>query len=187
MNRYVQYGFPSAPIEPGEQCAVKVEPKNVFRGQKLVMVGYMVEIRGHFKLKYSRLPLLNRENVIAYSNVTRIKAKRRTTVEYRDDIKNSFVRSYLPSSVEYKHVDPLSYIDLLNIFIGNEHQIPASGGGIVAQCFGAEVFGNALPLRTANEGMTVTLSLKNHGDIRVEVMAAILGIERVQEEMTARR
>ena len=175
MRCFMNYGFPDVTLAPGESQMVKIDIKGVFRAEKLFMAGFMNEIRGHFKLKYSRLPLLNRENVIAYSNVTRVNSKRRTTVEYREGAKGNFVRSYLPSSVEYIHVEPLSYISLKNIFVGNRNQMP-TGNDLPAQVFAPESLGNGLLLETSHHGMGLALSLENKwGDIPVKVYATMYG------------
>jgi hypothetical protein len=133
----------------------------------------MDEVRGHFKIKRSRLPLLSREYVIAYSSLSRIPSRRRTTIEYRENPTGNFVRSYLPSSVEYLHVDPLCYVTLLNIFCGEEGQLPSTSG-CFALFFGVGVSGNGLPLSTAEK--SISLSFRNGGDVQVRVFATMFGL-----------
>ncbi len=144
MLRDTCYAFPETTLDAGKGSEVVVDLKNPFRASKLCMVGHMDEVRGHFKIRHSRLPLLNRENVIAYSNVTRIKAKRRTTVEYREHDKGNFVRSYLPENVRYVHTDPLSYINLLQLKVGAMPALPPSSH-LPAVAFGNGALGNGLP------------------------------------------
>lgn len=169
----MQYGFPPTLLDPGQEQSVEISCE-LFRAQKLVMTGWMDDVRGRFKIRYSRLPFLDRESVIAYSNVTKNKTRRRTTVEYRDTAANSFVRSYLPSSVVYVPTDPLSYITLDQINIGKIRAMSATTCGVPAAFFGSDVLGNALLLPTAREKMR--FMLKNRGDIQVCVYATVFGV-----------
>lgn len=169
------FGFPDAALAPGERRTLKVDVDKPFRGERLIMVGKMDEIRGHFKIRHTRLPLLNRENVIAYSNVTKVKPKRRTTVEYREGTTGNFVRTYLPETVVYVHTDPLSYIRLENVRCGHVPQMPSfGGGGVAAQVFGAGVIGNGFAMPTTYT--TVEVVLYNEGDIEVKVFSSIAGM-----------
>ena len=174
--RSMQYGFTPTAIEPGDECKLKVDLRGWFRPSKLMMYGAMKEIRGHYKVKRSRLPLLNRDDVVAYSRVYRCRRgkkvwfrKGRTTVEYRG-ADRSFVRTYLPSSVVYEDTDPLSYIHLLDLICGSSPQM--AGAGVAAEWFGAgnqrsPRYGNGLSLPSTNA--SVTLLLKNVGDVQVRV------------------
>ncbi len=173
--RAYNYGFPVATLEPGETKPVEVKLDGPFRPNRLIMVGQMDEVRGHFKIKHSRLPLLDRENVIAYSNVTCYVKKRRTTVEYREGATGNFVRSYLPESVVYVHTDPLSYITLTQIYCDNERAMPAASGAS-ALFFRPEMFGVGPPLPTSEK--RCTLVFENQGDIQVRVYASVMGYGR---------
>lgn len=176
MAQYFNYSFPEVLLAPGEEKSVRVELSRPFRASKLHMIGFMEEIRGHFKIRYSRLPPLNRENVIAYSNVTRIKSKRRTTVEYREGAKGNFVRSYRPENVVYVHTDALSYVVLRQIRCGKFPAMPGNAD-VPSRFFGAEaVFGNGIPMPTAHGEISVDLWNKD-GDIPVKVYAAVFGIQ----------
>jgi hypothetical protein len=182
--RSYSYGFPEAVLDAGKEEAVKVDLHGVFRPQKLVMFGSMDVIRGSFRIKRSRLPELDRDDVIASS--TRVYRGRRgkkvwfrkgkTTIEFQgnDKVLRRFTRTYLPSSVEYLDLDPLSYIALKQLFCGTEAAMANFEGGISGQMFGADQLGNSLPLPTTSS--SVTLLLKNHGDIQVRVRASIFGI-----------
>lgn len=179
--RHMQYGFPEAVLDSGAEHTIKVDVQNLFRPEKLIMVGHMAEIRGHFNIKRSRLPLLNRDDVVSYSRIYKCRRGRivwfrrgRTTVEYSGPGKN-FTRTYLPSSVEYIHTDPLEYIILRQMFCGTEAQMPAIGGAS-ALFFGVGVLGNGM--RAASTESSVSLVLQNKGDIQVRVRAAIFGVGR---------
>lgn len=180
MIRSASYGFPEAAIDPGEEHSAKIDVRGVFRAQKLLMVGMMDEVRGSFWIKRSRLPRLDRNNIVtAYTKIIRRRrrreiyfAKGRTIVRY-EDAERSFERKYLWSSVVYEPVDPLSYIRLRNVFIGSERQMP-DGGGAPAEMFGVNVLGNGLPFSSTSAA--ITLLLKNEGDIRVRVRAAVFGV-----------
>jgi hypothetical protein len=184
MYRSVSYGFPEAAIEPGEERTAKIEAKGVFRAQRLFMHGTMDDVRGAFWIKRSRLPRLDRKCiVVAYSKVTPRRygkkkvirfTKGKTVVQYADADRR-FTREYLPSSVVYEPVDPLSYIRLRNVFINTEPQMPAYGGDVAAQLFGQHSgLVNGLPFAPAT-APTITLVLKNEGDIQVRVRAALFG------------
>lgn len=164
-------------LPPGEERTSKVSIRGVFRGERFQMFGHMDEVRGHFKIKRSRLPLLNRENVIAYSNVTRVKSKRRTTVEYREHAQGNFVRSYLPENVVYVHTDPLSYIQLKQLFVGKEPILPTDDSGVPAVVFGDGSLDNGVCLPSCST--VFSLHLENHGDITVQVYASVFGVEAV--------
>jgi len=180
MQRSMIYGFPEAVLDAGEERTVSIELKEPFRPEKLVLIGRMNEIRGHFKVKRSRLPLLNRDDVVAYSRVYKCRRgkkiwfrKGKTTVEFLGTNEHkSFVRKYLSSSVVYNDVDPLDYIILRNMFCDKEVAM-ASTDGIPAQCFSSESYGNALSLPTSE--VSLSLRLKNEGDIRVSVYASFTG------------
>lgn len=165
--------FPEVVLPSGETRTVKALLHNAMRPQKLVLIGIMDEIRGHFWIKRSRLPRLNRESVIAYSNVTRVPSRRRTTIEHRDRADNSFVRSYLPSSVVYEHVDPLSYVSLTQLTCDKAPQMPANPGGVSATLFTSSTLGNGLALSRVRK--RIELVFDNHGDIEVRVFSSIFG------------
>lgn len=181
VMRHVVYGAPEVVLEPGEERAVRVDlGGRLFRPEKLMMVGLMDEIRGRYKIKRSRLPLLDRKNVVAYSTIKRRASRRsrsvpgRTIVEYfgvRGD--KLFTRSYLPSSVEYIHTDPLEYIVLRQMWCGDKTQMPAVGGAS-ALFFRPTVLGNSLYADSTE--VSVSLLLKNIGDIQVRVSASIFGL-----------
>lgn len=179
-RRMWSYSFPEAVLEPGETRSVQVDVRGLFRAEKLVMVGRMDEVRGFYKIKYSRLPLLDWNDVVAYSKIQwRASARSksipgRTTIEYRGRDR-SFARTYLPSSVVYVPVDPLSYVRLLQVFVGKEASMPAFGG-VGARFFGADMFGNCILLSPTDS--SIVLQLKNDGDIQVRVQAGIMGVQR---------
>ena len=177
MYRTMVYGFPEAVLAPGEERTLTVDIKGLFRAEKLVMVATMKEIRGHFRIKRSRLPLLNRDDVISFSRIRKWSNGKivkylpgKTVVAYQSK-SGGFIREYLPSSVVYKHTDALSYIQLKQLFVGKE---PQMAGGVAARFFGANSFGNAIPAPSTEVG--VTLVLKNEGDVQVRVRATMLGM-----------
>ncbi len=183
MMRSYSYGFPEAVLDAGKEEVVKVDLHGVFKPQKLFMHGRMDVIRGSFRIKRSRLPLLDREDVVSsHSRVYKCRRGRkrwfrkgRTTIEYQNnggDLK-SFVRTYLPSSVEYRNTDPLDYVSLKQLYCGNEATMPNFGDGALATMFGVDRIGNSLPLPTALT--SISLVLKNHGDIQVRVRASMFG------------
>lgn len=171
--RTAVFNFPEAHIAPNSVAHIKVDVDKPFRAERLIMSATMAEIRGHFKIRHTRLPLLNRENVIAYSNVTRVKSKRRTTVEYREHATGNFVRSYLPENVVYVPTDPLSYIYVEQVHCGHVPVMPSVGGGVTAQFFGAGVLGNGFRLPVTD--MTIRVVLRNESDILVHVWSSIAG------------
>jgi hypothetical protein len=174
MTSYrTSYGFPDVTLDPGQSVTVHVVTKSYFRIDRLFMHGFMDDVRGTFKIKHTRLPLLNRENVIAYSNVTRHKGKRRTTVEYREFPTGNFVRRYRPENVVYKHTDPMSYVMLGDVSVGHVPKNPPAGGGVLA-----EVFGTGLRFPTAEKEMKVYLTLTSCCDIQVNVSASVFGWTR---------
>lgn len=180
VMRHMVYAAPEAVLEPEEERAVRVDlGGRLFRPEKLMMIGSMDEIRGRYRIKRSRLPLLDRKNVVAYSTIKRRASRRsrsvpgRTIVEYsgvRGD--ESFTRSYLPSSVEYIHTDPLEYVVLRQMWCGERTQMPAVGGAS-ALFFGSAVLGS---LYADSTEASVSLLLKNIGDIQVRVRASIFGL-----------
>lgn len=105
-----------------------------------------------------------------------MKAKRRTTVEYRDRATNSFVRQYRPESVVYQHVDPLSYVVLTRLSVGKTPQLP-SNAGVSTLHFTGGGLGGGLPLSAARK-VSVSLFLENRGDIDVRVVASLFGVTR---------
>lgn len=181
MAKAVQYSCSLTPVtlEPGQERVITAEVKCPFRAERIMMVGEMDEVRGHFLVRRSRLPPLNRENVIAYSNVTLVPARRRTTVEYRCDRTGNFIRHYQPSSVQYVHVEPLSYVMLRQLWTDREPAMSWVGEGVSADYFGIAAFGNGLPLPTTQG--TIALSLMNKGDIPVTVWSAVFGTAWVSE------
>lgn len=186
--RHVMYGFPETEIPPGEGCTSEIVVKDLFRAERLLMVGQMDEIRGTFWIKRSRLPLLDRRNVVvAYSKVVPRRygkkkqigfAKGKTVVEYADATLR-FKREYQPSSVVYSPTDPLSYIRLRNLYIGKMRQVGVDCG-LPAVMFGANVGsrGMYLPMDTAAPNGVITIVLHNDGDIPVRVLGSIAGYER---------
>jgi hypothetical protein len=167
--------FEEVALGPGQKREVRAQCTDAFRPQRLVLIGEIREIRGFFRIKRSRLPSLDRDQVIAYSNVTRAPSRRRTTVEYREGVTGNFVRQYRPESVVYEHVDPLSYVGLTDILVGTAPQMPSLGEGVSAARFSTGCFGNGLPLSTVADGMWVSLCFANRGDVEVRVNASLLG------------
>ena len=179
--RTYQYGFPPAVLEPGTEATISVElGGKLFRAQKLVMAGQMDVIRGCFKIKYSRLPLLDRDEVTfaatrirRWSNgKTAVYKPVKTTVTYRGKNK-SFTREYLPSNVIYIPTDPLEYITLLQFSCGKECQMPETEDGASALFFTADVLGNGLLCSSTDASLT--MQLKNVGDVQVRVHALVFG------------
>ena len=173
MRQYTHYGFPEIVLEPGEEREASVQIKKVFKAEKFFMSGFMEPIRGNFWVKRSRLPRLNRDCVTAYSKVSKYPKRRRTIVEYHSEEKN-FTRTYLPSSVVYNHVDPLSYITMHKLQC-DEEQALATSSGISTLYFGKDQLGNGLPLPTSQ--VSINMALKNSGDVQVRVFAAVHGVE----------
>ena len=162
-------------LKPGQERLLRARPLTPFKPQRLVMYAEMSEIRGYFRIKRSRLPRLNRENVIAYSNVTRAKSKRRTTVEYREGEAGNFVRQYRPESVVYEHVDALSYLRLINLWVGKSHAMPKTPTGIAAEFFGTGQLGVGTPFPTSERYSAIKLRIRNTGDIKVRLNASLFG------------
>lgn len=176
----MMYSFEKMALEPGEERSATVDVKNVFRASKLHMFGEMDEIRGHYWIKRSHLPHLNRDDVVAYTRVYRTRRGFRpgkTVVEFSGF--DGGAREYLASSVEYIHTDPLEYVQLRQLFIGKEPTLPSFG--IPAQAFGTGSLGNCLPLPTTD--MSATILLKNVGDIQVRVHAALMGVGLAQDSV----
>lgn len=174
--RQVFFGFPGGIIEPGKTEKFRVTVGGVFRANKLILCAIMDVIRGHFRLK--RLPKnrqwLNRDNVIAYSTLSRSPKKRRTIIEYREHAIGNFVRSYLPSSVQYKHVDALRYLRLNNIFVDTHPQTGANA--LPALLFSAEARYNDVRMETAPDGTSIAIVIENQGDIPIQVSGGFLGV-----------
>lgn len=186
--RSLMYAFPRATLGPGVEETYKVQVKGLFRAEKLVMAGTMDEIRGYYRIRHTRMPWLNRDDVIASTRVYRCRRgkkvwfrKGRTMIEFagsgRDEyqyneVKN-FKRTYLPSSVVFRDVDPLEYIRLLQLQCGKEEVMPSSGEGAIGSFFGASSLGNGFPAPATDA--IVSIRLKNTGDIQVRVAATILG------------
>jgi len=180
MFRHVQYGFPEAVMEPDQEVSVKVDLHGPFRAERLFTYATWNVIRGSFKLKRSRLPLINREEV-EYA-ATRVYRGRRgnkrwfrpgkTTVRVRATNEHkAFEREYLPSSVIYIPTEPLHFVILRQLFMGTAAQL---ANGVSAGFFAAGVaFGNYLSLPT--ESVSIVLVLKNVGDVQIKVRAMMLG------------
>ena len=175
---HVQYGFQPLTLEPGAEEKVSVDlGGRPFRAQKLVMAGFMDAIRGSYTIKRSRYSGVDRDDVVCVSSrVCRWRNARgrgfypgKVSIEFKD----GRVREYLQSSVEYVPVDPLEYIVLRNMFCGREPMMPANGD-VTALYFGASCLGNGIPAPTTDQ--SVTLLLKNVGDVRVKVSAMLFGI-----------
>jgi len=180
--RTAQYAFPPAVLEPGEEKTVTVDLTGAFRASKLLLMAWWAVIRGRYRIKRSRLPLLNRDNVIAYSEIKRRASKRarsvpgRTWVEfYSDDGRLVFRRSYLPSSVLYIPTEAAECVYLRNILLGQEKQMP-DAGGVLAEFFGPNVIGNGLYMPTV-EKVPVSLVFKNVSDVQIHVYASMLGTD----------
>lgn len=182
MYRSMIYGFPEAVLAPGEERSVRIDCGKWFRPEKLAVHGRMDVVRGHYRVKRSRLPPLNRDDVVSYTRIYRCRRGRRiwfrrgrTTIEYRGADK-SFVRTYLPESVEYVHVDPLSYVQLLNVYCGTDAAMPHTAEGVSALFFGFDRIGNGMCLPRLSSSPAVSLKFKNVGDVEVGVSASIMGV-----------
>ncbi len=194
MNyRHSVVSFPVTTLKPGEKDIVQVDDiRTPFRPSKLIISATMNEIRGRFKLKRSRLPLLDRDNIInAYTRVYRCRRGKkvwfrrgRTTVEYgggwvagdrwgdqRERRIKPFVRTYLPSSVVYIPTDAAEYIVLQQLSCDDGQQMP--GNGVSAAFFGPDVLGNGISLPTTTRH--ISMHLKNIGDVVVRVQATLFG------------
>jgi len=184
MFRRVQYGFPEAVMEPDQEVSVKVDLNGPFRAERLFTYAMWNVIRGSFKLKRSRLPLINREEV-EYA-ATRVYRGRRgnkrwfrpgkTTVRVcATNEHKAFEREYLPSSVIYIPTEPLHFIVLRQLFVGTAAQLAnvVSAGFFAVGGFGNQRFGNQLSLPT--ESVSIVLVLKNIGDVQIKVRAMMLG------------
>lgn len=182
--RSVQYYFSEAILDGGLEGEVAVELSGSVQPQRLMLVGYMAEIRGHFKIKRSRLPLLDREDVIAYSTVARRRAKRRTTVEYRGISGKHFVRAYLPESVVYIPLDPLSYVTLDRVLLDESPAMPPLAVGAPATIFGPTIVGMGVTWSSCSR--IIKRALRNHGDVRVRVFACIFGVSLAEPAATCR-
>lgn len=181
----MQYGFPPTVFEPGQETTLKVDVKDMFRCEKLIMHATMREIRGHFKLKRSRIPPLDREDIVcAYTKIRMWRRGRRikyyptkTVVEYRgtdERYDKPFTREYLPTSVVYIPVDAAQYMVLENVYCGAEAQMPSfEGSGINALFFGPASLANGVLFSSTD--VSISLKLKNIGDVQVKFFAAALG------------
>lgn len=181
--RHWMYGFPEAVLEPGEEQTVKVDVDGVFRVEKLSIATFMKEIRGHFRIKRSRLPLLNRDDVVGYSRIHKWSNGKtfkyrpgKTVIEYTGAATGKrFTREYLPSSVLYIHTDASEYVTLLQMWCDKEPMMPMCGDGASALFFGAGVIGNGVHMPATDT--FIALRLKNRGDVQVHVHAAVFGIK----------
>jgi hypothetical protein len=176
--------FELVSLDPGERKQIEAVPLCAFRAQKLVMVGYMDVIRGQFKIRHSRLPLLDRDDVTAYStpvygrqrwSAKKREALRKTVVQFTHPTKGTVTRTYRASNVVYIHTDPLSYVRLEDLSVDSAPTMP-NGSVVGAQFFGAQVLGNGLRMPTSQKCVKITLS--NHGDVQVRVFATIFGVSR---------
>lgn len=183
---YLSYGFPLATLDPGCEQEISVPITDVFRPQKLMMVGQMDKIRGSFWVKRSRLPRLDRDDVCAYSTVHRQPWRQRTVIAFTQSSTGRRVaRTYLPESVVYNHVDPLHYITLDQMKVDEERVLAAVGGsGIPAEVFGEAALGSGIPLPTSRG--RIMISLRNRGDIQVRVHAAMIGYGMAPPQAEAR-
>ena len=170
------YSFPKLSIEPGEVCESEISVDKPFKANKLVMSGFMNEIRGNFKIKHTKRPLLDRNFVTAYSRISRYKSKQRTYVKFDDGV-SSFEKSYLPKNVVYLRTDALDYIQLDQLYFGDENTSPAmpfSWDGVPANYFGDERLGVGMSFPTTET--KVKIFLRNIGNIRVDVYAMLMGM-----------
>lgn len=175
MIQPISYSFPLLTLEPGTEQKSTVTLNGPFRPEKLFMGGQMGVIRGHFKIKRSRLPLLDRDDVFAYSLARKTPERRRVVVAFTHPKTGIRVeRSYLPSNVVYLHTDPLSYIDLLQLKLGATSTM-SSEIGVAATLFGAESFGIGFRMPTDDTSMEITL--RNHGDVPIKVFAQVIGVD----------
>ena len=175
MRSFV-YSFPEVTLKPGEIGNSQIELKGPFRANKLVFSASMKEIRGQYRIKYSRLPLLDREvvassesRILKWSNgkVTKYRRGKTTVRFFLGD--RYIVRDYRPENVLYIPTEPLEYIQLRNVFCGVENGL-APGPGISPALLNA---GWAPHLPTATHTMTV--ALENVGDVVIRVRASVLG------------
>jgi hypothetical protein len=181
-TKSVMYGFPVAVIDPGQDCPVTIDVASGFRGRKLLLNGQWDVVRGYYKIKRSRLPLLDRERVNAFTEVSRGRrgTKRwfkrgRTTVMFLGDGETRwFVRSYLPENVIYVPSEPLHLIMLKQIFLGTDAQMAMAASGAF---FGAEMLGNGLLMPTTTNAQKMSLLLSNIGDVQIKVYASVMGTQ----------
>lgn len=171
-TRGMQYNFDPIVLLPGESRTQKLASGCVFKLERLLVQAHMDAIRGHFRIRYSRLPLLDRENVIAYSNVTPSPSKRRTTVEYREHATGNFVRSYRPDNVIYVDTQASSYIVLKQLFVEENKMMPTGGPGITASMFDVGVLAGPLPV---SPGLNLKLEWQNTADIPIELWVTVFG------------
>lgn len=175
MRLIREYEFPKVVLDPGCGRTVSVAVGVHFRMERLYVVGSMAEIRGAFWIKRSRLPRLDRGEVFAYSTYCKTPGRRRTVVERLDEKRRTvFVRSYLPKSVSYLHIDPLSYVSLTEMSID---AVPAvlPRAELSAAAFGPDVLGASLSFRRAQA--RITMRLESRCDIRVLVSATAFGCD----------
>lgn len=180
MYRSMVYSFPEAVLDPGEEQAIKVDLHDAFKARRLIFTGTMHEIRGWFQIRHTRRPPLNRDDTYGYSTLRRWSNGRvtkllpgKTVIQYQGQ-HGMFEREYRPENVRYIEQDPLSYIRLMQVQCGKENGMP-SNGGVSTLFFSSTSFGNGMMLPTATVSMT--LQLKNDGDVQVSVRASALGYE----------
>lgn len=179
LLRSLSYNFPIVSLEPGEEKYAKIELTDTFRATRFFFSATMREIRGSYAIRRTRLPQLDREDVVGYSTLRRWsngKSTRllpgRTVIEYRGWDAKPFTRSYQPSSVCYIPVDATQYVMLMQVFCGREPAMPTTTDGTSAVFFssiGADVH---IPATSSS----MMIRLKNIGDVQVHVHAAVFGI-----------
>lgn len=82
----------------------------------------------------------------------------------------------MPSSVVYKHIEPLSYITLNHIGCDDTPAL-ATNSRVSAEFFKQDTFGAGAYLPTSRRGMSMVL--ENVADISVKVYAVVFGTECV--------
>jgi hypothetical protein len=167
MMRSMVYIFPEVVLEPDEERKISIEPRGWFSARRLFIGAFMREIRGHFKIKRSRLPLLNLDDVITFSEYGRT-----MIVWLGDEARDGFVREYLPSSVVFIRKRAEDYIMLRNVIVGTRPQMFCESSAVL---FGNDG-GISSNWDTTSNG-TLSLVLHNIGDVQVRVHAAVSGSE----------
>lgn len=171
---YQTIGFPLADVAPDALREVAADVQCPFRPQRLVLAGFMDVIRGVFWIKRSRLPRLNRDDVIAYSTRSRYPKRRRTVVEYHEAGVRKFVRKYQPASVVYLHTDPLSYVTVMKVDFDEVPALPSVEAGVAASVFRGAALGAGVYFPTSRTQIRLTFA--NRGDVPVRVAAVFHGV-----------
>ena len=186
MRAEIQVTFPEAVLDPGRTVWVSVDlDGKPVRLQKLIMIAEWDAIRGLYRIKRSKLPLLDAADTLAYTRLRRWSNGEKfgyradkTVVAYAGQGRH-FVREYLPASVVYVPVDPARHVMLTQLLCGQTSALNAMCSGIPVSCFAPAVLDNGIYAPTTNQSLS--LCLKNFADVQIRVRVLGFGVGLAQE------